>query len=79
MQHPLINDLSEKSMDELQKTIGDLQMKLSFAVRSGNGHLCNQIRMALESYQNAFQNKVREETKKFEENGELNFDKIQIQ
>ena len=30
----------------------DLGKKLGIAARTGNGHLCNQIRMAMENYQN---------------------------
>lgn len=51
MQHPLIHDLTEKPLEELQKTITDLQGKLSFAYRTGNYALIQQINMVIESYQ----------------------------
>ena len=47
-------------------------------MRTGNGHLCQQIRMALESYQGAYRAKLSEESKKYEETANLNLDKIKI-
>lgn len=51
MQHPFISDLSDKSLEELQSTITDLQGKLNFAFRMGNSAMINQLRMVIESYQ----------------------------
>ena len=51
MQHPFITGLSEKSLEELQSTITDLQGKLNFAFRMGNTAMINQLRMVIESYQ----------------------------
>ena len=46
------------------------------AMRTGNGHLCNQIRMAIESYQVKYQEKLQESYKK----ADVDFgDKIKIQ
>lgn len=50
MQHPFISDLSEKSLDDLQKTVNDLNSKLNFASRTGNIALIGQLRMVIESY-----------------------------
>jgi ribosomal protein L29 len=50
MQHPFIHDLSEKTLDELQTSISDLNKKLNFAYRIQNGAMINQLRMILESY-----------------------------
>jgi hypothetical protein len=36
-------------------------------MRSGNGYLCNQLRMALESYQNKYQEKTRKNGGAFDE------------
>lgn len=73
MEHPLIGDLSNLTAEELSSKISDLHTKLSIAVRSGNAHLCNQLRMAIESYNNKYQEKLRETQNK-------NFDdKINIQ
>jgi hypothetical protein len=68
MEHPLIGDLSELTAEELSSKISDLHKKLSIAMRSGNAHLCNQLRMAIESYNNKYQEKLRSgATKDFED------------
>lgn len=76
MEHPLIGDLNNLTIEELSSRISDLNRKLSIAMRSGNGHLCNQMRMAIESYQNKYQEKLQESYKKSDANFD---DKIQIQ
>lgn len=52
MEHPFINDLSDKSLEELQETLSDLTSKLTFAYRSQNGPLIHQLQMVIESYKN---------------------------
>jgi len=64
MEHPFINDLSKKSLEELQTDISNLTSKLNFAYRSNHGQLINQIQMALESYRNAYAKKMDELIKK---------------
>lgn len=73
MEHPLIGSLDELTVDELSSKVNELSNKLSIATRSGNGHLCNQIRMALASYHNKYQEKIQETYKK--QSGSINFDK----
>ena len=76
MEHPLIGDLNNLTLDELSTKVSDLNSKLSMAMRTGNGHLCNQIRMAIESYQTKYQEKLQESYKK----ADVDFgDKIKIQ
>jgi len=78
MEHPLIGPLDEQTLEELGARINELGKKLSIAARSGNGHLCNQIRMAMENYQNMYQTKLQDSYKKAQ--GDSNFDdKINIQ
>lgn len=60
MEHPLVNNLDSLTAEQLNTQITDLNQKLIIAMRSGNAHLCNQIRMALESYQNKYQQKMQE-------------------
>ena len=79
MEHPLVGDISSKTIDELTSDIGSLQSKLNQAVRSGNGNLCQQIRMMIESYRSALKMKMDEQDKKLSDSGELNFDKIKIE
>jgi hypothetical protein len=59
MEHPLIPNLDNLSTEELSDKLAELNKKLSIAYRTGNSHLCNQLRMAIESYQSKYQEKLR--------------------
>ncbi len=59
MEHPLISSLDDLSAEDLTNKITELHKKLVIAARTGNGHMCDQIRMAIESYQNQYQIKTR--------------------
>jgi hypothetical protein len=75
MEHPLIGDLTKLTESELTDKIADLNKKLSIAARNGNGHLCDQLRMAIESYRTRY-NALLEEARN---NNTNNFnDKINI-
>lgn len=78
MEHPLISNLDQLTVDELSAIIGDLYTKLSIASRSGNAQLCNQIRMAIESHNNKYQEKLQASYKKVVDDSSLK-DKIKIQ
>jgi hypothetical protein len=60
MEHPLIPNLDNLKIDELGAKITELNQKLRIAQNMGNGHLCNQIRMAIESYQTKHSQLVQE-------------------
>lgn len=60
MEHPFINDLSDKTLDELQNAISDLNRKLTYAYRTLNQPLINQLHMVIESYR-------KEHTKQMDE------------
>ena len=78
MEHPLIGSLEELTLEELGAKVNELGKKLGIAARSGNGQLCNQIRMAMENYQNMYQTRLQESYQKAQ--GDNNFDdKINIQ
>ena len=59
MEHPFINNLEDLTLEQLGSKISDLHKKLSIAHRMGNGYLCDQIRMALNSYNNKYQQKMQ--------------------
>jgi hypothetical protein len=59
MEHPLISNLDELTPDQLLEKISELNRKLGIAYRTGNGYLCDQLRMAIESYQTKYQDKTR--------------------
>ena len=76
MEHPLIGNIDHLTEDELSEKINELNRKLNMAIRSGNGHMCNQLRMAIESFQSKYQQKLQEARK----GQSTNFDdKIDIQ
>ena len=76
MEHPLIGNIDHLTEDELSEKINELNRKLNMAIRSGNGHMCNQLRMAIESFQGKYQQKLQEARK----GQSTNFDdKIDIQ
>jgi hypothetical protein len=72
MQHPFINDLSDKSLDDLTKTLTDLQGKLTWARRSMNQPLINQMQMVIESYNIEYQKRMDEMYKKQNIEGSIN-------
>ena len=59
MEHPLIPNLDDLTEQQLLDKITELNKKLGIAYNTGNGYLCNQIRMAIESYQTKYQEKLR--------------------
>ena len=75
MEHPLIGNLEDLTMDQLEEKINELTNKLTIAYRTGNGYLCEQIRMAIESYRTKLSEKREEQYKKATEKFD---DKINI-
>jgi hypothetical protein len=59
MEHPLIGSLEDFTPEQLLEKITELNRKLSIAYNMGNAHLCNQIKMAIESHQIKYQEKIR--------------------
>lgn len=58
MEHPLIPNLDDLSMDQLQEKIAELQRKVAIAHRMGNAQLRFQVQMALETYQNKYRERL---------------------
>jgi hypothetical protein len=69
MEHPLISNLDSLTDQELLDKVNELHKKLGIAYRTGNEYLCNQLRMAIESYQSKYQDRIRK-------NPDNNFDEI---
>jgi hypothetical protein len=63
-EHPLLETLKEKNMEEIQGTISELNKKLSFASQTGNTDLVNQLQLVLNSYHEAYRLKLAETNKK---------------
>lgn len=74
MEHPFVNkqDLSSKSLEELQEGMSSLMNKLTFAYRTGNGPLINQLQMVLETYRNIHNKKMDEIFEKQKLNTKIN-------
>ena len=60
MEHPFINNIDDLTLEQLGSKISELHKKLGIAMRSGNPYLCDQIRMALNSYTTKQQEKTAE-------------------
>ena len=75
MQHPFINDLSEKSLEDLQNTIQELTKKLTYVYKSQNGPMIHQIRMVLESYKAEYGKRMDEIYKKQNLSNKINISK----
>jgi hypothetical protein len=69
MEHPLIPSLDSLTTQQLTDKIAELNKKLGIAYRTGNSYLCEQIRMALESYQAKYQERLNS-------NGKTPFDEV---
>ena len=48
--HPFISDLSDKSIEDLQEAIASITGKLTFAYRTQNQPMVNQLNMIMNSY-----------------------------
>lgn len=61
IEHPLIQNIDGLTTEELQAKITDLNKKLMYAHRTGNGFLADQIRLALTTFTNKYQERMRAE------------------
>tara|TARA_R110000868_G_scaffold48776_2_gene157924 strand:+ start:899 stop:1156 length:258 start_codon:yes stop_codon:yes gene_type:complete len=66
MEHPFLDRkaLSEKTLEEIQTALTGLMNKLTYAHRTGNRPLINQLEMVVESYRNEASKKLDEVMKK---------------
>jgi uncharacterized membrane protein (DUF106 family) len=78
MEHPLINNVDDLTMEELQAKMTELTKKVGIAYRMGNAQLVSQIRMALETYTNKYQEKQQELYNAAKKGGPDFSDKIDI-
>jgi hypothetical protein len=77
MEHPLIGNLDDLTLEELQTKIQELTKKRAWALR-GNAQLANQIGMALESYQNKYRERQQAMLDKMTRDGPDYSEKIDI-
>lgn len=58
MEHPLIPNLDDQTLEQLQEKIAELTKKLMMAQRLGNAQLRYQVQMALDTYQTKYREKI---------------------
>lgn len=75
MEHPFINDLSDKTIEQLQDSLSGLHQKLTFAYRTQNGPLIHQLQMVIESYKKEYQKKIDDMIKKQKIEGQVRITK----
>ncbi len=78
MEHPLINNIDDLSMEQLQERITELTRKVGIAHRMGNAQLRHQVQMALETYQNKYRERQQALWKKDDDAGTDFGDRIDI-
>jgi hypothetical protein len=64
--HPLVSNLTELSLDELQKKYGELMKRRVAAFRFGNPDMIHQLDMILSDYQNEINNRNAKELAELE-------------
>ena len=60
MRHPFINDISGKTLEELQTTISNLTNKFTFAHKIGNSSMIHQLQLAINTYREEYSKKMNE-------------------
>ena len=66
--NPLVEDLTQKSLDDLLKVTNDLHKKLGFMARMGNANMVNQMRNMLYMYQEEINKRYQMEAQAAKEN-----------
>lgn len=60
MEHPLLEELSGLTLEEIQSKISDLNKKLAFAYQMNNQPMIQQLQLIMGSYQEAYRRKMDE-------------------
>jgi hypothetical protein len=76
MFNPLIPDLSELKTTDLEAKINELSKKYYIAARSGNGHLANQLVVAIDMYRAELQAKNLAASKAAMQSGNKDLDDL---
>ena len=66
--HPLVGDLTNKTVDELLDTINTLHVRAGFARRTGNSAMLSQIMTVIQTYQAEYEKRRQAEVKAAEQN-----------
>lgn len=76
MDHPLIGDLKDLSLDQLQIKLQEINKRLSFSYKTGNQALIHQLQLVQASYQAEYNRKMQALMPK--DDGNDHSDKIDI-
>ena len=60
IEHPLIGDLTSKTMEELEETIQRLNRTIAYVSRTRNQPLINQLLMTIETYRSEYRRRQDE-------------------
>jgi hypothetical protein len=66
--NPFVEDLTQKSLDDLLKTVNDLHKKAAWLGKMGNGAMVNQIRGVIFLYQEEINKRYRDEANAAKQN-----------
>lgn len=64
MEHPLIPNLDDLTIEQLQDKIAELTKKIGIAHRLGNAQLRHQVQMALDTYQTKYRERIMKQDSK---------------
>lgn len=74
-EHPFIEDIDEKSVEQLLDQLNKIDRNINFAMRNGNRSLVNQLLMAKNSYQTVYSRKMAEQLEKMKVTSGVNITK----
>jgi hypothetical protein len=66
--HPLMSNLSDKTLDELLTTVNGLHKKMNWLAKMNNGIMIQQMRNIVDTYQEEINKRYRQEAQAAKEN-----------
>jgi hypothetical protein len=60
IEHPLIGQLKDLSLEQLQVKLQEINKRLSFSYKTGNQALIHQLQMVQSSYQEEYNRKMKD-------------------
>ncbi len=76
MEHPLVGQLKDLSLEQLQGKLQEINKRLSFSYKTGNQALIHQLQLVQSSYQEEYNRKMKDLMPKDDDNDHN--DKIDI-
>ena len=60
MEHPLVGQLKDLSLEQLQGKLQEINKRLSFSYKTGNQALIHQLQLVQSSYQEEYNRKMKD-------------------